>query len=54
MERHAHQHAQLGIVDFGSMFDSLRRAGLAGDLMLHGAASEDDIPRCLAHIKGCL
>lgn len=43
-----------GIVDFGYMVQSLRRAGFAGDMMLHGASGEAEIPACLAHMKKCM
>lgn len=43
-----------GIVDFPYMIDSLRGAGFSGDMMLHGAANEDEIPACFAHIRRCM
>lgn len=46
--------AGFGIIDFPYMIDSLRRAGFSGDMMLHGAAREAEIPDCFAHIKNCM
>lgn len=46
--------AGCGIVDFPYMVQSLRRAGFAGDMMLHGVASESDMPGCLSFMKKCM
>lgn len=43
-----------GIVDFPYMVDSLRRTGFDGDMMLHGIASEADMPGCLAFMRSCI
>lgn len=43
-----------GIVDFPYMIQSLKDAGFTGDMMLHGIASEADMPGCLSFMKKCM
>ena len=40
-----------GIVDFPYMIESLKKAGFTGDMMLHGAVDEDEIPVCLSNMR---
>lgn len=43
-----------GMVDFPYMIELLRRENFSGDMMLHGIASETDMPICRAYMQRCL
>lgn len=43
-----------GIVDFPYMVDCLRKAGYAGDMMLHGIYNENDMPGCYDFMRNVL
>lgn len=46
--------AGFGIVDFPHMIRSLRLAGFAGDMMLHGIEEERNLASCRAYMMDCM
>lgn len=46
--------AGFGIVDFPYMIERLRSVDYKGDMMLHGAASDAEMPLCRAFMEKCL